>query len=68
LEGIVEWWLLQDRISEAADWVSKATAWLVANGYLLEKKVPGSKTLYEINPSKRDEIVEFLRNIEDENP
>jgi hypothetical protein len=68
LEGIVEWWLLQERIEEAVDWVSKAITWLVTNGYLLEKKISGSKTLYEINPSKRDEIVEFLKITEEAKP
>lgn len=67
LEGIVEWWLLQERIEEAVELVSQAITWLVTNGYLLEKRVPGAKTLYEINPVKRDEIIEFLRNAEDAN-
>lgn len=65
LEGIVEWWMLQERITETMEQVSKAITWLVTNGYLLEQKVPGSKALYEINLSKHDEIVEFLRNVED---
>ncbi|MCI0693343.1 hypothetical protein L0337_15225 [candidate division KSB1 bacterium] len=68
LEGIVEWWLLQERIEEAVEQVLKAITWLVTKGYLLEKKVPGSRTLYEINPSQRDEIGEFLRNAGDANP
>ena len=68
LEGIAEWWLLQERITEAVEQVAKAIVWLVANGYLLEKRVPGSGTFYEINPVKHDEIIEFLRNAEEAEP
>lgn len=68
LEGIVEWWMLQDRITKTVELASKAITWLVTNGFLLEKKLLGSKTMYEINPAKRDEIVEFLINVEDANP
>jgi hypothetical protein len=64
LEGIAEWWLLQSKIEEAVKRVSEAVEWLVANGYLLENRVTGSKTIYEINPTKRDEAMKFLETEE----
>lgn len=67
LEGIMDWWLLEQRIEKGVDEVSAAITWLVANGYLLEKKVPGSKPLYEINATKHDEIIEFINNADGRN-
>jgi hypothetical protein len=61
LEGIAEWWLLQERIAEAVEQVSEAIEWLVVNGYLLEKGIAGGKTLYEINQDKWNEITELLK-------
>lgn len=59
LEGIAEWWLMQERITEAVNQVSEAVAWLVAKGYL-ERKNSGISTIYKINPSKRSDIARLL--------
>ncbi|MCG8604537.1 hypothetical protein MJD09_05985 [bacterium] len=60
LDGIAEWWLMQERITEAVNQVSEAVAWLVAKGYL-ERKNSGTRAIYKINPSKRSEIARLLR-------
>lgn len=60
LQGIAEWWLLQEKIAAAVDQVSNAVKWLVANGYLVEKQIPGSTVYYEINPARRDDVLKFL--------
>jgi hypothetical protein len=49
LEGIAEWWLAEDKISHVVEQVSEAVAWLVENGYLVERPVVGAKTIYEVN-------------------
>ena len=59
LEGIAEWWLMQERITEAVNQVSEAVAWLVAKGYL-ERKNSGIRTIYKINPSKGSDIARLL--------
>ena len=59
LEGIAEWWLLQNRIEDAVGQVSSAVEWLVTKGYLLNEEAPGSRTLYAINPAKGAEADEF---------
>lgn len=49
LEGIAEWWLAQDKITHAVEQVAEALAWLVEKEELVEWRITGSKTIYEIN-------------------
>lgn len=60
MKGIAEWWLLQDKITESVEQVSKTITWLVTNDYLVEKQVTGSGALYEINPHKHDAMMNLL--------
>lgn len=46
LEGIVEWWLVEQRIVEQTAVVREALAELVAGGLLLERRGADSRTLY----------------------
>ena len=48
-EGILEWWLLHQRIKFEARVVSEAVAKLVADGLIVEQKGPGSRTIYRAN-------------------
>lgn len=48
-DGIVEWWLLHQRIRFETRTVSEAVAKLVADGLIVEQKGPGSRTIYRAN-------------------
>jgi len=56
LEGIVEWWLLEQKIKYETSRVKEALADLVAMEVLLERKGPDSQIHYRINQSRYDEI------------
>ena len=61
LEGIVEWWLLEQKITYETARVQEALAELVAQKMILEKKGPDSKTHYRINQKKYEEIKELVK-------
>jgi hypothetical protein len=48
LEGIAEWWLAEDKISQSVEKVAKALAWLVESGKLVERHVAGGMTIFEV--------------------
>jgi hypothetical protein len=48
-DGIVEWWLLHQRIRFETRTVSEAVAKLVADGLIVEQKGPDSRTVYRAN-------------------
>lgn len=52
LEGIVEWWLLEQQIKFQTARVKEALSELVAKGLILEKKGLDSQTHYRINQVK----------------
>lgn len=54
LEGIVEWWLLRQRIKFGTQTVADAVARLVAEGLIVEQKASDSRTLYRVNRSPQD--------------
>ncbi|MCP4368359.1 MAG: hypothetical protein GY797_09665 [Deltaproteobacteria bacterium] len=60
LEGIVEWWLLEQQIKRQTTKVKKALAELVAKRLILERKGEDSRTHYRINRSKYKEIQALL--------
>ncbi len=49
LDGIVEWWLLDQRIRFETRTVSEAIAKLVAEGLVVEQKGPDSRMIYRAN-------------------
>lgn len=61
VEGIVEWWLLEQKIKRETDRVEEALAELVAKGLVLERKGENSRIHYRINQSKYKEIQELLK-------
>ncbi len=61
LEGIVEWWLLEQKIKYETARVQEALSELVANGLILEKKGPDSQTHYRINQKKYEEIKKLVK-------
>ena len=61
IEGVVQWWLLDQIVSEQTDFVEEALANLVAEGILVESVDAESRSRFRLNPAKRSEIAELLR-------
>ena len=61
LEGIVEWWLLEQEIKKRLVVVQEALAELLARGLVLERKGRDGRMHYRINRRKRDEIATLLK-------
>lgn len=54
IEGIVEWWLLEQRIVDTVRDVEKALAALVAEKLIGRKEGPDGRVFYHANPSNGD--------------
>jgi hypothetical protein len=52
IEGITEWWLLEERIIRAQTAVQEALDQLVAQGYVLAERTFDGRVLYSANPQK----------------
>lgn len=55
LEGIVEWWLLEQRIERETARIRRAVEELVADGLLVEKAGGAGPPRYAVNPARLDE-------------
>jgi hypothetical protein len=60
-EGIVEWWLLQQRIEYEMNRVKDALSFLVSNHLLLEQSGLDSRVFYRLNKSKLEDIREIIK-------
>jgi len=60
LEGIVEWWLVEEQIKQQTVVVREALQDLVGKAYLLELRGVDSRTRYRINPIKSKEIMALV--------
>ncbi len=63
LEGIVEWWLLEQQIKRQTARVRKALAELAARGLILGRKGEDSRTHYRINQCKSKEIRMLIKKV-----
>lgn len=63
VEGIAEWWLLEQRIRCVIAEVKKALAELAANGLVLERTGGDGRVRYRLNPRKRQDTAEQLRQL-----
>jgi len=61
LEGIVEWWFLEQQIKYRTAQVKKALTELVAKGLVLERKGRDTRVHYQINRRKSGEIAALLK-------
>lgn len=67
LDGIMEWWLLNQKIRFETRIVFQAVAKLVADGVIVEQKGPDSRTIYRINRSGDIKgILREMRNLSDD--
>lgn len=56
IEGIVEWWLLEQKIKHQINVVKDALAELVDKGLIMERKNENAHTHYEINQQKYQKV------------
>lgn len=61
LQGIVEWWLLEQEIKSRISQVERALAELIDKGFVLESKRGESETRYRINRRKSKQVKTLLR-------
>ena len=66
LEGIMQWWLLEQEIKRQLAQVQTALAELVAQGLILERRGKDGRTLYRLNRRRAAEIRRLLSD--DERP
>ena len=59
-EGIVEWWLLRQRIKFETRNVSEAVARLVSQGLILEHEGSDSRIFYRVNKTKDQDVKSLL--------
>ena len=60
VEAIVEWWLLEQRIRQAADEVGAVLVELVAKDFVLERQQADGRVCYGLNREKKAEIRAWL--------
>ena len=60
LDGIVQWWLLEQKIRYQTNMVREVLAELVNKGLVIEREGRDSRIHYRTNQSKSEEIREFL--------
>ncbi len=61
VEGIVEWWLLEQKIKRRTAQVKEALTQLVAEGLVLERKGKDSRVYYRLNRRKYGAIRALLK-------
>jgi hypothetical protein len=62
LEGIVEWWLLHQRIKHQTEKVKQAVAELIGRGFISAHEGTDSRVHYRIDRDRLEEIELLLRN------
>ena len=62
LEGIVDWWLLQQDIKQSVTLIRKAVDGLIHKGFLLEKQGNGRTKYYQVNREKLPEIAALIES------
>jgi hypothetical protein len=63
LEGIVEWWLLEQEIKRRTAMVKDALTELIARELMLERKGRDGRMHYRLNRHKRAEIAILLKQM-----
>jgi hypothetical protein len=61
VEGVARWRLLDEKIYRNVEQVTRALAWLVEHGLLVEVPLPSSRTAFRLNATAREQIERFLQ-------
>ena len=51
---VVGFFLVEDKITHAVEQGSETVAYLVENGYLMERRMVGAKRVYEVNTKEHN--------------
>ena len=62
-DGLVEWWLLGQKIKFETRNVSEAVARLIAEGLIVEHGEPDSRIIYKVNQDKKKDIHKILTQV-----
>ncbi len=68
VEGIAEWWLLEQHIRRVSGEVKQAMVELAAKGFVLERRGEDGRVCYRLNPRKRAEVAQLLREVSAHTP
>jgi len=60
LEGIVEWWLLEQKITVQTARVKETLAGLIADGLIIEGQAGESRSLYKLNRRRLKTVLKML--------
>jgi hypothetical protein len=60
IEGIARWRLLDELALRKVEEAERAVRWLVDRGLLVERHVPGGRSIFGLNPEKIDEAKRLL--------
>ena len=63
VEGIVEWWLLEEEIKCRVTEVKQVLAELVARGFIVERTGQDQRTRYQLNRDRLEEVLAWLSNL-----
>jgi DNA-binding PadR family transcriptional regulator len=63
LDGILEWWLLGQRIKFETRNVSKAVSRLVSEGLVVKHRQADSRIIYRVNNSRKKSIRAILNKV-----
>jgi predicted transcriptional regulator len=61
LEGIAQWWLLEQRIKPRIAMVKEAVDELVGMGLILQCQTQSSQIYYRVNPRSNEKIKKILK-------
>ena len=64
LEGVANWRLLDEVIYYVVKDTSEALEWLVSQGYLVKDSSIGSNDIFQLNPQKRKDALQFIKQPE----
>ncbi len=60
LEGIAKWWLDRQHVERSVEEVAHSVRLLMSRGLILERRRKTGRAYYQVNPAKRNELVETL--------
>lgn len=63
LEGVIEWWLLEQRLEKQIRKVKRAIDELVADGLVIERQGKDARIHYKINRRKYRKIQQLIKNM-----
>ena len=66
LEGIAEWWVLRETITQEVEETARALDFLVSLDLVIEEWTAGNRPRYRLNQKRLEEILELVRGLTQE--